>query len=1486
MLPKSEQHMQSIKTLSVAKQPSKRLLVLSRSANVRVRLAALPQNQNARTRVSSCFTMRSSSRERRNGVTNYREKKINVKERRNGDGGGEEAVAVGRRSLSGWAAGRVEQQSNGANDDDDDAMNLRAAGDVDNVRRSSRSTNDNAINKAGAPTAAAGPSDKAKIRQKQPSNTRTFQIGDRIEAKYRGRGRRYYPGVIVGCAKKSNNGREGSVYSDGGYDVDYDDGDRDRGLSGRFIRERPADDSGGEIGGIGDYIRVEERNDVNDDDVMNKSEDGSSAVTAHNGIGSRKAGDYGEDVVLSLRDPAYKSIMFEHFRKVGAGTKCEAETAAEVVHRLLTERRGGAGKFIKLQNGTKRVEVGDDAALDKIKADFRRRMESSRQWLVVKETEGQQPIAEEATTEHKNESAPTEGGETQPSPSPTNESNNDSPQEEEEAGDDDGSWTCECGERYPAERKRCGKCHKWKAGSYPKSKKCVDDDGGDAAAAARNEDEGVGDSANDGCEDVVLSLRDPTYKSIMFEHFRKMGTSREEEEEVAGEIHVLMMARKGISGKFIKLQGGGTARVEVDDDAALERIKTGVKRRMESSKQWLVDEKAEDNEPSAPTNDEIIDTVDQVQQDELLASQMQQDETTSASRRSSVRRKSAPEKFVARPSRQGVGVKDGDEEFLAGVTGGGGDDEGDEGVPGPSDVEEVSRVTDMEGGDVDNNTGTALASREKNGDEKAHSSSVDDEKLPAVSNETNASAVGGDHDAPATANEPNDTSSGNNDINKQQEKHQDHDTSKQSNASKRQRHETEEEQGETEEEEGTNDEAQQQLLLPPPPQCASFNESLKLALDSYHASRTLLKHSNNPTTLTKPPPFLSHAEECAVRTALAFVVAKARRKEKKTPSADNNCSESASLVGTMATNNSLRPTESRTGDATASTVSLLGGLLPPPRRATAVTNNAAGSNSNLVLDRKLKHVRDILKLAVSAVLPLYRGALCGDTGSGGGGKDVDATTVDGTPAATDPSTVGRKPCSVYDYESAVRPSSISSNVAAQQQHASTLDGLCHHAVVRLSSLIREEELKKRARRGGVAGGGNRRSELKKASENSINDDRSNDDADGVSPTVVTDRSREGGQAGRQRAISTNHSSNSSNAIRNAIVKLIYNDLIGDAYLHTGNSNRACAERRLEQVMAVCHVLHRLVYLDKGCVLGTEVVIAICSILSDLYTNRYHGRMVVNGDGDGLLGEQLTNEDGESSKASSNGSSNNSNNSEERHRQNHMNSNNRGAGEKEKHQVVPSRWGAVPSSSSSAGYNNINDRHERRRNALGGIISQQRAGAKRLHSSHDDEMDTANEGSTKDHALPLPRIGDVLAVNLLRLLEGAAAIRLHHRQQRAVGAISSSTSSSHRHRSSSSSQRRGDREYIVDKAASEAATEVLKEIRSSTATKEGGGELLLPLHVEDAALFYYNEKMRRSSSGGRTNIGDGSKQLLLPGAKMMLRLHLFGLMEKLALYEQV
>ena len=56
--------------------------------------------------------------------------------------------------------------------------------------------------------------------------SRAFNVGDRIEAKFKGKGKRYYKGKIVG------------VHDDGSYDIDYDDGDKDRGLSGIHIRAR------------------------------------------------------------------------------------------------------------------------------------------------------------------------------------------------------------------------------------------------------------------------------------------------------------------------------------------------------------------------------------------------------------------------------------------------------------------------------------------------------------------------------------------------------------------------------------------------------------------------------------------------------------------------------------------------------------------------------------------------------------------------------------------------------------------------------------------------------------------------------------------------------------------------------------------------------------------------------------------------------------------------------------------------------------------------------------------------------------------------------------------------------------------------------------------------------------------------------------------------------------------------------------------------
>lgn len=59
--------------------------------------------------------------------------------------------------------------------------------------------------------------------QKAPPS-QAFAVGDRVEAKYKGRGTKYYRGIIK------------AIRPDGSFDVDYDDGDRDRRLSGDFIK--------------------------------------------------------------------------------------------------------------------------------------------------------------------------------------------------------------------------------------------------------------------------------------------------------------------------------------------------------------------------------------------------------------------------------------------------------------------------------------------------------------------------------------------------------------------------------------------------------------------------------------------------------------------------------------------------------------------------------------------------------------------------------------------------------------------------------------------------------------------------------------------------------------------------------------------------------------------------------------------------------------------------------------------------------------------------------------------------------------------------------------------------------------------------------------------------------------------------------------------------------------------------------------------------
>ena len=125
---------------------------------------------------------------------------------------------------------------------------------------------------------------------------------------------------------------------------------------------------------------------------------------------------------------------------------------------------------------------------------------------------------------------------------------------------------------------------------------------------------------------------------------------------------------------------------------------------------------------------------------------------------------------------------------------------------------------------------------------------------------------------------------------------------------------------------------------------------------------------------------------------------------------------------------------------------------------------------------------------------------------------------------------------------------------------------------------------------------------------------------------------------------------------------------------------------------------------------------------------------------------------------------------------------------------------------------------------------------------------------------------MLAVNFLRLLEGAAAIRIHHRQQKEAAFASRTTPFQHHSHFTSTA------------AAAVVATQVLTEIRSSLLSKNQ--DLGLPLNVEDAAAFYYNDIHSTREIWSEVNL------LLLPGAKVMLRLHLFDLMNKLAMYEQM
>lgn len=98
------------------------------------------------------------------------------------------------------------------------------------------------------------------------------------------------------------------------------------------------------------------------------------------------------DVVLSVVNEKYKTILWSHYRKLGrkqkGGAADEDETGQKILE-LLKKRLGKGGSLLKkISRGKVVSKVTDDVALQKIIQDLRRRMESSHNWL---ENDGKEP---------------------------------------------------------------------------------------------------------------------------------------------------------------------------------------------------------------------------------------------------------------------------------------------------------------------------------------------------------------------------------------------------------------------------------------------------------------------------------------------------------------------------------------------------------------------------------------------------------------------------------------------------------------------------------------------------------------------------------------------------------------------------------------------------------------------------------------------------------------------------------------------------------------------------------------------------------------------------------------------------------------------------------------------------------------------------------------------------------------------------------------
>jgi hypothetical protein len=91
-------------------------------------------------------------------------------------------------------------------------------------------------------------------------------------------------------------------------------------------------------------------------------------------------------------------------------------------------------------------------------------------------------------------------------------------------------------------------------------------------------------------DDIVLSLLSEKYRNIMWSNFKKLGRKQEGgKREGEASKHILDTLKNGLgkNGRLLKKSGGAV--IKVDDEAARQKIYQDLKRRMESSHNWLED---------------------------------------------------------------------------------------------------------------------------------------------------------------------------------------------------------------------------------------------------------------------------------------------------------------------------------------------------------------------------------------------------------------------------------------------------------------------------------------------------------------------------------------------------------------------------------------------------------------------------------------------------------------------------------------------------------------------------------------------------------------------------------------------------------------------------------------------------------------------------------------------------------------------------------